>query len=63
MGVCLLGYLLWRVGVRSVFEQVLLIGWGIVPVLIVSLSVKCSNTLAWRMAFPLTGVGPGTVGC
>ncbi|MDP6778772.1 MAG: lysylphosphatidylglycerol synthase domain-containing protein [Candidatus Latescibacteria bacterium] len=59
MGVCLLGYLLWRVGVRSVFEQVLLIGWGIVPVLIVSLSVKCSNTLAWRMAFPPEGSRPG----
>lgn len=59
MGVSLLGYLLWRVGFRSVLGQVLLIGWGILPVLLVSLAVKCSNTLAWRMAFPPGGSRPG----
>ena len=59
MGAFLLGYLLWRVGVRSVFGQVLQIGWGILPVLLVSLAVKCSNTLAWRTAFPPDGSRPG----
>ncbi len=58
MGLSLLVYLLWRVGVRSVLGQVLLIGWGILPALLVSLAVKCSNTLAWRMAFPPDGSRP-----
>ena len=59
LGGCLLWGVVWKLGVQNVMDRMAMMGWGILPVLCVSLAWKCSNTAAWRLAFPPDTDVPG----
>lgn len=51
IGLALLGWLIHNVGIASAWEQVRLMGWGYVPILLLALSWHLSNTWAWAVCF------------
>jgi len=51
-GIVLFVVLLWQLGVDTVGENLLLIGWGFVPILGQEIGAIVANTLGWRWAFP-----------
>jgi len=59
LGGCLLWGVVWKLGAQNVVDRMAMLGWGILPVLCVSLAWKCSNTAAWRLAFPPDTNVPG----
>ena len=59
VGFFLLGLLLHRVGVETVWTYLWLMGWGYVPVLVISLGWHVSNTWAWGACFDSKESRPG----
>jgi len=59
LGLGLLVYLLSKVGLRAVLDQLALIGWGVVPLLSISFVWKSINVLAWSLTFPPDEARPG----
>lgn len=51
-GIVLFLVLLYRLGVGTVWENLLLIGWGFAPILGQEIGAIVANTLGWRWAFP-----------
>lgn len=51
-GVVLLIFLVRRLGAATVADNVRLVGWGIVPIILQEIGAHLANTLGWRMAFP-----------
>ncbi len=58
-GLLLVGFLVWKMGIGEVYFHVSRVGWGILPVLCVSVIWKCNNTVAWMLAFPPDADRPG----
>ena len=58
-GVALLGVLVYEVGLRAVLDDLRLVGWGIVPIVLQELIAYAFNTLGWRYAFPAPPPGIG----
>src|SRR5436853_978441 len=51
-GLVLLAYLIRQVGVASVVDNLRLVGWGIVPIVLQETAAYTANTLGWLAAFP-----------
>ena len=51
IGLGLLGYLIYRAGIDSVWQHVQLIGWGYVPVMAIAMGWHMTNTWAWAVCF------------
>ena len=52
VGLIILVVLLYKVGIRDVVGNFAIIGWGLLPVLALSVLWKGVNTYAWVLAFP-----------
>ena len=48
LGVAFLGYLLWSIGVRELWRELGLLGWGLVPLLLSEGVGELIHTLGWR---------------
>lgn len=58
-GAALFVYLLWRIGPDEVADHLIQIGWGILPILAMSVAWKAVNTGAWMLAFAPGVARPG----
>jgi len=60
-GVALLAVLIYGVGPRAVLDDLQLVGWGIVPIVLQEVIAYAFNTLGWWYAFaaPPLGIGFG----
>ena len=59
LGALILGFLIWKVGIRDTLDHIALMGWSVFPVLCISGIWKCTNTAAWMLAFPPESNRPG----
>jgi uncharacterized protein (TIRG00374 family) len=48
LGMVFLGYLLWRIGVRELWRELSLLGWGLVPLVLSEGVIEMIHTLGWR---------------
>lgn len=51
VGLALLAWLVHNVGIEEAWEQVQLLGWGYLPILLIALAWHISNTWAWAACF------------
>lgn len=51
-GLALLGFLVRELGAGAVLDNLRLVGWGIVPIILQELVSYVANTLGWYAAFP-----------
>jgi len=51
-GLVLLGFLIRELGAASVLDNLRLVGWGIVPIVMQELGAFAANTAGWLAAFP-----------
>ena len=48
LGVTLLGYLIWRVGPRNLWQQVKVLGWGLIPLILSEGAANLAHTGGWN---------------
>jgi len=48
LGIAFLAYLLWRIGIRQLGQQLASLGWGIVPFIALEFIAEVLHTVSWR---------------
>jgi hypothetical protein len=48
LGICLLGFLIWKIGPMVLWRELALLGWGLVPLILSEGVADLFHTLGWR---------------
>lgn len=52
LGFALLAFLIRQIGFRELWEQLVLLGWGLVPLILIEIVADLFHTLGWRHCLP-----------
>jgi hypothetical protein len=51
VGLAFLAFLIWRTGIHQIWQQLTLLGWGLIPIILAEGVAEFFHTISWRYCF------------